>query len=109
MYRASKCKIRDQLPPPRTPQKIQDLSRGYNKLETNYIYNHTTTTMRLLLSAAMIGLFGTGCAAVQIVMKDRSYYAWGYDGDKTEGALDGYVTFSDEYRIYIQHQKRLIC
>jgi hypothetical protein len=57
----------------------------------------------------MIGLFGTGCAAVQIVMKDRSYYAWGYDGDKTEGALDGYVTFSDEYRIYIQHQKRLIC
>lgn len=65
--------------------------------------------MRLLLSAAMIGLFGTGCAAVQIVMKDRSYYAWGYDGDKTEGALDGYVTFSDEYRIYIQHQKRLIC
>ena len=65
--------------------------------------SYCTTTMRLLLSAAMIGLFGTGCAAVQIVMKDRSYYAWGYDGDKTEGALDGYVTFSDEYTYNIKN------
>ena len=52
-----------------------------------------TSTMRLLLaycSGSFIGLFGAGCSAeTQLVMKDRSYYAWGYEGDTTEGVPNG--------------------
>lgn len=37
-------------------------------------------------TAAIIGLFGTTCNAdPQLVLKDRSYYAYGYEGDVTEG------------------------
>ena len=37
-------------------------------------------------TAAIIGLFGTTCYAdPQLVLKDRSYYAYGYEGDVTEG------------------------
>ena len=37
-------------------------------------------------TAAIIGLFGTACNAdPQLVLKDRSYYAYGYEGDVTEG------------------------
>jgi hypothetical protein len=55
--------------------------------------------MRLIVayySATAMGLFGAGrldlCSAeTQLVMKDRSYYAWGYEGGTTEGVPNGYV------------------
>ncbi len=55
--------------------------------------------MRLIFAhffATAMGLFGAGrlgfCSAeTQLVMKDRSYYAWGYEGDTTEGVPNGCV------------------
>ncbi len=51
--------------------------------------------MRLFVayySAAATALLGAGCSAeTQLVMKDRSYYAWGYEGNTAEGAPNGYV------------------
>lgn len=41
-------------------------------------------------SGAVMGLFSASCSAEpQLVMKDRSYYAWGYEGDTTEGVPNG--------------------
>ena len=42
-------------------------------------------------SALLSGLFGSVVAAdePQIVFKGRNYYAYGYEGDVTEGAPNG--------------------
>ena len=42
-------------------------------------------------AAADLSLVVVGAQQPQIVRKDRSYYAYGYEGDTTEGLPNGYV------------------
>jgi hypothetical protein len=55
----------------------------------------STRTLAYYSAAVATGLIGGGVAVVdaatepQIVQKDRSYYAYGYEGDTTEGAPNG--------------------
>jgi len=53
----------------------------------------STRALAYYSAAAVVGLVGSAfivnAAEPQIVQKDRSYYAYGYEGDTTEGAPNG--------------------
>ena len=52
-----------------------------------------TSSLAYYSAAAVVGLIGAAAVVdatdPQIVQKDRSYYAYGYEGDSTEGAPNG--------------------
>jgi hypothetical protein len=50
-----------------------------------------TCATAYFVAAAAAGVIGgvVDAADPQIVQKDRSYYAYGYEGDTTEGAPNG--------------------